>query len=130
LPGRPALMLQNLITQQAITPAMMNMVRWQNHWHVVPAELDVLPERLRRPHRDPGDADRTGHARRAYAAAINAVWYIVVYGSSAMVLLSRVTGGWRFPMVGWFVAYGCLLRYFVPDSSATGPRDVGGAARC
>ena len=53
------------------------------------AELDVLPERLRRPHRQPGDADRARRCAKASSSATNAVWYILVYGSSALVLLSR-----------------------------------------
>ncbi|HEU0156751.1 MAG TPA: multidrug ABC transporter ATP-binding protein, partial [Stellaceae bacterium] len=34
--ARPcAMLLQNLITNQAIIPGFSNLVRWQSHWHVV-----------------------------------------------------------------------------------------------
>src|SRR6516162_2482491 len=33
---RPAVIaVQNLLTNQAINPGLTNLVRWQNHWHVV-----------------------------------------------------------------------------------------------
>ena len=36
LVARPlAMLLQNLITNQAIIPSFSNLIRWQSHWHVV-----------------------------------------------------------------------------------------------
>ena len=111
---RPAaLLLQNLFTQQAITPGMMNMVRWQNHWHVVRQSWTFFQNDFAG--RIATRVMQTGPGmRESICAAINAVWYIVVYGSSAMVLLSRVDGRLAAPMIAWFFAYGCLLRIFVP----------------
>ena len=57
--------------------------------------LGVLPERLRRPHRQPRDADRTGDARDASSRCITGVWYILVYGTSALMLLAS-----RRPLAG------------------------------
>ncbi len=44
-------------------PGLTNIVRWQNALARGAAELDVLPERFRRPHRQPRDAGRPGAAR-------------------------------------------------------------------
>src|SRR5688572_2970138 len=36
LVARPSvLLLQNLLTNQAIAPGLTNVIRWQSHWHVV-----------------------------------------------------------------------------------------------
>ena len=50
-------------------PTSSNLIRWQSHWHVVRQSLGVLPERLRRPHRQPRDADRAGDPREPRRAA-------------------------------------------------------------
>ena len=62
-----ALTAQNLIANQAIAANVSNLIRWQSHWHVVRQSLGVLPERLRRPHRQPRDADRAGDPRDAWS---------------------------------------------------------------
>ena len=41
--GRPlALLMQNIITNQAIVPGLTNLIRWQSHWHVVPVPQDKV----------------------------------------------------------------------------------------
>ena len=47
-------------------------------------ELAVLPERLRRPHRQPRDADRLRGARNAITAGIRSVWYIFAFGGVSL----------------------------------------------
>jgi ATP-binding cassette, subfamily B, multidrug efflux pump len=46
--------------------------------------------------------------------SFDAAWYIVVYGSSALLLLASVD--WRLtpPILLWFACYGGILRFFVP----------------
>ena len=115
LVGRPlALLAQNLITQQGIVPGLTNLIRWQSHWHVVRQGWTLLPERFRRPHRQPGDADRPGAARER-GAVTNAVWYILVYGTSAHAAagsddLRLAAARWR----SGSRSYVLLLRFFVP----------------
>jgi ABC-type multidrug transport system fused ATPase/permease subunit len=52
--------------------------------------------------------------RESVVSCIRAVWYIVVYGLSALVLMS--TADWRLaiPTALWFVGYVVTLRHFVP----------------
>ncbi len=73
LVARPlALALQYLVTNQALNPGLSNLIRWQNHWHVVRQSWTFFQQRLRRPHRQPRDADgpraagehHLGHQRR------------------------------------------------------------------
>ena len=47
-------------------------------------------------------------------AATNAVWYILVYGTSAIVLLASNDPRLAGPILCWFVGYLVLLRTFVP----------------
>ena len=52
--------------------------------------------------------------RESIVASTNAVWYIVVYGTSAVALLARTDWRLALPMLGWFAGYTLLLRLFVP----------------
>jgi ATP-binding cassette subfamily B multidrug efflux pump len=52
--------------------------------------------------------------RESVVSATNAVWYIVVYGTSAVILLASIDARLAFPMLAWFVGYVAMLRYFVP----------------
>ena len=85
---RPAaLCLQNLITNQAITPGLSNLVRWQNHWHVVRQSWSFFQNDFAG--RIANRIIQTGPSlRESIVAATNAVWYILVYGTSAVVLLA------------------------------------------
>ena len=77
-------------------------------------ELDVLPERFRRPHRQPRACRPARRCARASCMAFDAVWYILVYGSSALVLLASADWRLALPILLWFVGYAGMLRYFVP----------------
>jgi ATP-binding cassette subfamily B multidrug efflux pump len=58
---------------------------------------------------------QTGPAlRESVVAGTNAVWYILVYGGSAIVVLGSTDWRLALPILGWFVAYALLLRGFVP----------------
>ena len=125
--ARPgASLLQNLITQQAIAPGMMNLVRWQNHWHVVRQSWTFFQNDFAG--RIATRVMQTGPGmRESIVSSINAVWYILVYGTSATMLLLRVDGRLAIPMAVWFCAYVCLLRGFVPHHARPLARDVRGA---
>nr|WP_321984706.1 ABC transporter ATP-binding protein [uncultured Lichenicoccus sp.] len=111
---RPAALLaQYLITNQAIAPGMSNLIRWQNHWHVVRQSWTFFQNDFAG--RIANRVMQTGPAlRESVVAGTNAVWYIMVYGGSAIVLLARADWRLAIPIVLWFVAYGTLLRVFVP----------------
>ena len=112
--ARPsALLMQSLITNQAVAPGLTNLVRWQAHWQVVRQSWSFFQNDFAG--RVANRVMQAGPAlRESIVASINAVWYIVVYGTSAVVLLARIDPRLAVPMAVWFCAYACLLRFFVP----------------
>ena len=58
---------------------------------------------------------QTGPAmRESLVSMITAVWYILVYGTSAVVLLASADPWLALPILVWFAGYAVLLRMFVP----------------
>lgn len=112
--ARPAaLLLQNLITNQAINPGLSNLIRWQNHWHVVRQSWSFFQNDFAG--RIANRVLQTGPAlRESVVSATNAVWYIIVYGSSAAGLLASTDWRLAVPMLLWFCAWASLLRFYVP----------------
>jgi ATP-binding cassette subfamily B multidrug efflux pump len=111
---RPVAMLtQNLLTQNAIAANVTNLVRWQSHWHVVRQNWSFFQDDFAG--RIANRVMQTGPSlRESIVLSINTVWYIVVYGTSALFLLSAVDFRLAAPLVAWAVAYVFLLRHFVP----------------
>ncbi len=112
--ARPAaLLLQFLVTNQAIAPGMTNLVRWQSHWHVVRQSWTFFQNDFAG--RIANRVMQTGPSlRESVVQATNAVWYLLVYGGSAIVLLARADWRLALPIILWFLAYAGLLRAFVP----------------
>ncbi len=108
-----ALLAQYLVTNQAIAAGMTNMVRWQSHWHVVRQSWTFFQNDFAG--RIANRVMQTGPSlRESIVSACNAVWYILVYGTSSIVLLAHADTRLATPMLLWFCAYGMLLRVFVP----------------
>jgi len=112
---RPAaLTLQNLITNQGIIPGFSNLIRWQSHWHVVRQSWTFFQNDFAG--RIAQRVVQTGPAlRESVVSATNAVWYILVYGGGAIILLAANDARLAIPVVLWFAGYALLLRYFVPQ---------------
>ncbi|MGF1611816.1 MAG: ABC transporter ATP-binding protein [Kiloniellales bacterium] len=111
---RPAaVLLQHAITNQALVPGLTNLIRWQSHWHVVRQSWTFFQNDFAG--RIANRVMQTGPAlRESVIASTNAVWYILVYGTSAFVLLSANDLRLTLPLVLWFVGYVTLLRILVP----------------
>ena len=108
-----ALCLQNLITNQTIAAGLSNLVRWQNHWHVVRQSWTFFQNDFAG--RIANRIMQTGPSlRESIVAATNAVWYILVYGTSAVMLLAASDARLAVPILLWFLGYAILLRVFVP----------------
>jgi ATP-binding cassette subfamily B multidrug efflux pump len=112
--ARPAaLALQNLLMNQAIAANLSNRIRWQNHWHVVRQSWNFFQNDFAG--RISSRVMQTGPAvRESLVAMITSVWYILVYGTSALVLLGSADRRLAIPVLCWFAGYICLLRFFVP----------------
>jgi ATP-binding cassette, subfamily B, multidrug efflux pump len=114
LVGRPlALLLQNLITQQGINANVTSMIRWQSHWHVIRQGLPFFQEDFAG--RIANRVMQAGPAlRESVVQVVNAVWYILVYGTAALLLLGGADWRLALPILAWFLLYAALLRFLVP----------------
>jgi ATP-binding cassette, subfamily B, multidrug efflux pump len=82
-----ALTAQNIMANQAIAANVGNMIRWQSHWHVVRQSWAFFQNDFAG--RIANRVMQTGPAiRESLVALITAVWYILVYGTSAVILLA------------------------------------------
>ena len=111
---RPAALLaQYLVTNQALTPGMTNLIRWQTHWHVVRQSWTFFQNDFAG--RIANRVMQTGPSlRESVVQTTNAVWYILVYGGSAVLLLARADWRIAVPILLWFACYAALLRLVVP----------------
>jgi ATP-binding cassette, subfamily B, multidrug efflux pump len=108
-----ALMAQNLVSNQAIAVNVSNMIRWQNHWHVARQSWAFFQNDFAG--RIANRVMQTGPAvRESLVALITGVWYILVYGTAAIILLASADGWLALPVVLWFAGYLVMLRVFVP----------------
>jgi ATP-binding cassette subfamily B multidrug efflux pump len=114
LVARPlAITAQNLVANQAIAANVGNMIRWQSHWHVSRQSWAFFQNDFAG--RIANKVMQTGPAvRESLVALITGVWYILVYGSSALILLASADLYLAVPIAFWFFAYLVLLRTFVP----------------
>ena len=101
---RPSVFLGHVVLiNQIVNPGLSNMIRWQNHWHVVRQSWTFFQNDFAG--RIANRVLQTGPSlRESLVMAFDAAWYIVVYGSSALILLASVD--WRLtpPILLWFAA--------------------------
>ena len=108
-----AQMTQNLVSNQAIAVNVANMIRWQNHWHVARQSWAFFQNDFAG--RIANRVMQTGPAvRESLVALITGVWYILVYGTAALILLASADPWLALPIPVWFVGYVVMLRVFVP----------------
>jgi ATP-binding cassette subfamily B multidrug efflux pump len=111
---RPGVFLGHVVLiNQIVNPGLSNMIRWQNHWHVVRQSWTFFQNDFAG--RIANRVMQTGPAlRESLVMSFDAAWYIVVYGSSALALLASTD--WRLtpPILTWFAGYTVILWYFVP----------------
>ena len=111
---RPAaLLLDSLLRFNAVMGAFTSLVRWQNHWHVVrqswPFFQDDFAGRIA------NRVMQTGNSLRESAVyGVRAVWYILIYGLTTVVLMCLADWRLAIPTICWFAAYVAFLYYFVP----------------
>ncbi|MGE3148978.1 MAG: ABC transporter ATP-binding protein [Pseudorhodoplanes sp.] len=108
-----AITAQNVMTNQAITANVSNLIRWQSHWHVVRQSWAFFQNDFAG--RVANRVMQTGPAiRESLVSLISSIWYIMVYGTSALVLLAAADLWLTVPVLIWFAGYLALLRVFVP----------------
>ncbi len=108
-----AILMQNLVTQQGIIPGVTSLIRWQSHWHVVRQGLPFFQEDFAG--RIANRVMQAGPAlRESVVQSVNAVWYILVYGTGAVLMLAGTDTRLALPILLWFGLYATLLRLIVP----------------
>src|SRR5262249_44829143 len=108
-----AMATQNTMANQAIAANVQNLIRWQSHWHVVRQSCAFFQNDFAG--RIANRVMQTGPAiRESIVAVITAVWYILVYGTSAVILLASADRWLALPVIVWFGAYLLLMRLMVP----------------
>ena len=111
---RPLVMLIDIaIRHNALIPGATSMIRWQAHWHVVRQNWSFFQNDFAG--RIAQRVMQTANSlRESVMAGIRAVWYIVIYGVSAMVLMAQSDWRLALPTMLWFAGYVVFLHYFVP----------------
>ena len=112
--GRPAALLaDSLVRNNAVVPGVTSLIRWQSHWHVVRQSWPFFQNDFAG--RIANRVMQTSNAvRESVVSSIRALWYIAIYGVSALLLM--LSADWRLalPTLAWFAGYGCFLSHFVP----------------
>src|ERR1051325_9451525 len=112
--ARPGIVFARyLLTNQAINGPFTNLIRWQSHWHVVRQSWAFFQNDFAG--RISNRVMQTGPAlRESLVASITAIWYVIVYGTTAIVMTAAADWWLSPPIVLWFAGYIGLLVYFVP----------------
>ncbi len=112
--GRPlTLIADSLMRNNAVLPSVTSLIRWQSHWHVVRQSWPFFQNDFAG--RIANRVMQTSNAlRESVVSSIRAVWYIAIYGLSALVLMALADWWLAIPTVLWFTGYVFFLRHFVP----------------
>jgi ATP-binding cassette, subfamily B, multidrug efflux pump len=112
--ARPAVgLLRYLITNQALAAPFTGLIRWQAHWHVVRQSWSFFQNDFAG--RISSRVMQTGPAvRQTLISSVTAVWYVLVYGITALVMTAAADAWLTLPILGWFAGYVALLWFFVP----------------
>jgi ATP-binding cassette, subfamily B, multidrug efflux pump len=105
---------QYIVVNQILVPGLTNLVRWQSHWHVVRQGWTFFQNDFAG--RIAARVMQTGPAlRESVTAAIIGVWYILVYGAAATILLCAADWRLSLPIIAWFALYVGVLTCFLPQ---------------
>jgi len=105
--------MQRILTNHAISANLPTLVRWQSHAHIARQPLSFFHSDLSG--RLASRVLQTGPALRdTVVTAITSVWYILIFGSSAILLLGRADIFLAAPALIWSIIYIFLLRHFLP----------------
>jgi ATP-binding cassette, subfamily B, multidrug efflux pump len=114
LVGRPLMLtMDSLVRNNAVIPNVTTLIRWQSHWHVLRQSWSFFQDDFagRIANRVMNTANSL---RESVVSAIRAVWYILVYGVSALILMLNTDVWLALPTLAWICCYLIFLWYFVP----------------
>ncbi len=112
--GRPLANYADLLARNnAIVPGVTSRIRWLGHWHVIRQSWTFFQNDFAG--RIANRVMQTASAmRESVVSSIRAVWYIAMYGTTALILMGTADPRLAAPTLAWIIGYLFFLRYFVP----------------
>ena len=105
--------LHDLLVHQTLSPGMTSLIRWQNHSYVLKQSLNFFQNDFAG--RIAQRIMQTGNSLRDSAVqAVDALWHVLIYAISSLVLFAEADWRLMIPLLTWIVLYIGALRYFVP----------------
>ncbi|WP_425318176.1 ABC transporter ATP-binding protein [Pseudomonas nitroreducens] len=106
--------LHDMLVHQSINPSMTNLIRWQNHRYVLKQSLGFFQNDFAG--RIAQRIMQTGNSLRDSAVqVVDAIWHVVIYTVSALVLFAEADWRLMIPLLLWVVGYVGALGYFIPQ---------------
>jgi ATP-binding cassette subfamily B multidrug efflux pump len=106
--------LHDMLVHQSINPSMTNLIRWQNHRYVLKQSLGFFQNDFAG--RIAQRIMQTGNSLRDSAVqVVDAIWHVLIYTVSALVLFAEADWRLMIPLVLWVVGYVGALAYFIPQ---------------
>jgi ATP-binding cassette, subfamily B, multidrug efflux pump len=106
-------LLDTLVRNHSIVPNLVDIVRWQSHWHVIRQSWTYFQNdfagRIANKIMQAGEAIETG-----VNLAIDAAWYAVVFVVVAIVVLAGLDWVLLVPIAVWMLLYGVLFAIVMP----------------
>ncbi|MEB0047987.1 MULTISPECIES: ABC transporter ATP-binding protein [unclassified Pseudomonas] len=105
--------LHDLLVHQTLTPGMTSLILWQNHRYVLKQSLNFFQNDFAG--RIAQRIMQTGNALRDSAVqAVDALWHVLIYAISALVLFAEADWRLMIPLITWITGFIGALYYFVP----------------
>ncbi|MFV3368088.1 ABC transporter ATP-binding protein [Pseudomonas sp. NY15435] len=106
--------LHDMLVHQSINPSMTNLIRWQNHRYVLKQSLGFFQNDFAG--RIAQRIMQTGNSLRDSAVqVVDAIWHVVIYTVSALVLFAEADWRLMIPLILWVIGYVGALGYFIPQ---------------
>jgi len=106
-------LVHDLLNQQAIAPSFTNLIRWQTHRYVMRQSMTFFANDFAG--RIASKIVQTGPAlRESVTQIIDALWFVMIFATSALVIFWEADWRLTIPLVLWIVCYVATLVYFVP----------------
>ncbi|MDN6859512.1 ABC transporter ATP-binding protein [Pseudomonas sp. CAN2814] len=106
--------LHDMLVHQSINPSMTNLIRWQNHRYVLKQSLGFFQNDFAG--RIAQRIMQTGNSLRDSAVqVVDAIWHVVIYTVSALVLFAEADWRLMIPLLLWVIGYVGALGYFIPQ---------------
>ena len=103
----------DMVTNQTIAANFTNLIRWQNHRGLIRQGWGFFQNDFAG--RIANRVMQTGPSlRESTVATLTAVWYLLTYGISSIIILAQQSWTLSVPVSLWFLFYGSLMWFFIP----------------